>query len=132
MHITAVRRSAWGKPVDAAAEAALDAKGLWGQMSSLTGQADIIILATSQDATTRGFVNQAFLSACKPGVIIVNVARGKHCFLHPQCWLIDHEGSNLVTFVGTMAMPLRLYSSEKVLQYHSSVPQIFCRWLVGL
>ncbi|CAK0780981.1 hypothetical protein CVIRNUC_005244 [Coccomyxa viridis] len=76
VHITAVRRSAWGKAEDAAAEAALDAKGLWGQMSSLTGQADIIILATSQDATNRGFVNKAFLSACKPGVIIVNVARG--------------------------------------------------------
>ena len=108
MHITAVRRSAWGKPEDAAAEAALDAKGLWGQMSSLTGQADIIILATSQDATTRGFVNKAFLSACKPGVIIVNVARGKHCFLCDRCWLFDHGNQNLVIFVRSMAMHLRL------------------------
>ena len=46
-------------------------------MASLTPQADVVIVACSQDATTRGFVNQAFLSACKPGVIIVNVARGK-------------------------------------------------------
>ena len=44
MHITAVRRSAWGRADDAAAEAALDARGLWGQMGSLTGQADVIIL----------------------------------------------------------------------------------------
>ena len=108
MHITAVRRSAWGKAEDTAAEAALDAKGLWGQMSSLTGQADIIILATSQDATTRGFVNKAFLSACKPGVIIVNVARGKHCFLYNRCWLFHDGVQNLATFVGTMAMHPRL------------------------
>ena len=98
MHITAVRRSAWGQADDAAAEAALDAKGLWGQMGSLTGQADIIILATSQDATTRGFVNKAFLSACKPGVIIVNVARGKHCLLCGTCWLPPHGASDPVTF----------------------------------
>ena len=108
MHITAVRRSAWGEAEAAAAEAALDAKGLWGQMSSLTGQADIIILATSQDATTRGFVNKAFLSACKPGVIIVNVARGEHCSLCEQCWLFKHGVHDLATFVGTMAMHLRL------------------------
>ncbi len=46
-------------------------------MASLTPEADIIIVACSQDATTRGFVNSAFLSACKAGVIIVNVARGE-------------------------------------------------------
>ena len=46
-------------------------------MASLTPGADIIIVACSQDATSRGFVNAAFLSACKAGVIIVNVARGE-------------------------------------------------------
>ena len=45
-------------------------------MASLTPEADIIVLACSQDATTRGFVNSAFLLACKAGVTIVNVARG--------------------------------------------------------
>ena len=112
MHIIAVRRSGWGKAEDAAAEATLDAKGLWGQMSSLTGQADIIILATSQDATTRGFVNKAFLSACKPGVIIVNVARGKDCFPCDRCWPFYHGvpslATCLATLVGAMAMHLRL------------------------
>lgn len=46
-------------------------------MASLTPEADIIIVACSQDDTTRGFVNAAFLSACKAGVSIVNVARGE-------------------------------------------------------
>ena len=73
----AVRRSAWGLARDASAEQMLDEKGSWPQMASLTAQADVVIVACSQDATTRGFLNQAFLSACKPGVIIVNVARGK-------------------------------------------------------
>ena len=34
------------------------------------------MLACSQDATTRGFVNAELLAACKPGVIIINLARG--------------------------------------------------------
>ena len=79
VHLMAVRRSAWGQARDASVEQWLDEKGSWPQMASLTPQADVIIVACSQDAMTRGFVNQAFLSACKPGVIIVNVARGKVC-----------------------------------------------------
>ena len=62
----------------------LDEKGSWPQMASLTPQADVVIVACSQDAMTQGFVNQAFLSACKPGVIIVNVARGKEHRLDGQ------------------------------------------------
>ena len=77
VHVTAVRRSGWGQAGDAAAESLLDAKASWSEMASLTPEADIIIVACSQDATTRGFVNSAFLSACKAGVIIVNVARGE-------------------------------------------------------
>lgn len=82
----AVRRSAWGQARDASAEQMLDEKGSWPQMASLTPQADVVIVACSQDATTRGFVNQAFLSACKPGVTIVNVARGKERASVPR-WL---------------------------------------------
>ena len=77
VRLAAVRRSAWDQAGEAGAEALLDAKGSWSNMGSLTAEADIVIVACSQDATSRGFVNQAFLSACKPGVIIVNVARGK-------------------------------------------------------
>ncbi|CAL5221445.1 g3635 [Coccomyxa viridis] len=76
VHVTAVRRSGWGQAGDAAAESLLDAKASWSEMPSLTPEADVIIVACSQDATTRGFVNSAFLSACKAGVVIVNVARG--------------------------------------------------------
>lgn len=101
MHLTAVRRSSWGQAGDAAAEGLLDAKASWVQLDSLTPVADVIIVVCSQDATTRGFVGQAFLSACKPGVIIVNVARGKprHLPAASGC-LMRREGQFVSVHIG--------------------------------
>lgn len=76
MRLTAVRRSAWGAAPDQAAEALLDGRGAWGDLPRLAAEADVIVVACSQDATSRGFVDAALLAACKPGVVIVNVARG--------------------------------------------------------
>jgi phosphoglycerate dehydrogenase-like enzyme len=82
VRLMAVRRSAWSAHApDQDAQAALAAKGAWADMPRLAADADIIVLACSQDSTTRGFVNAQLLAACKPGVIIVNVARGAHAFL---------------------------------------------------
>ncbi|BDA43435.1 Glyoxylate reductase [Coccomyxa sp. Obi] len=74
--VMAVRRSAWGQAADASAEALLDRKGAWSDMASFAADADIIIVACSQDSSSIGFVNDSLIAACKPGVIIVNVARG--------------------------------------------------------
>ncbi|EIE22438.1 hypothetical protein COCSUDRAFT_37061 [Coccomyxa subellipsoidea C-169] len=74
--VTAVRRSSWGQAADASAEALLDDKGGWGDMRRFAAGADVIIVACSQDSSSMGFVNEDLLSACKRGVIIVNVARG--------------------------------------------------------
>lgn len=74
--VVAIRRSAWGQAADASAEALLDRKGAWSDMASLAADADIIIVACSQDSSSFGFVNDSLIAACKPGVIIVNVARG--------------------------------------------------------
>lgn len=71
-----MRRSSWGQPADASAEALLYDKGAWSDMHRFAAAADIIIVACSQDRTSMGFVNDGLLAACKPGVIIVNVARG--------------------------------------------------------
>lgn len=71
-----VRRSAWGRKADTAAQQLLHERAAWADMHRVAAQADIIVVACSQDATSRGFVNHALLAACKPGVIIVNVARG--------------------------------------------------------
>lgn len=71
-----MRRSSWGQAADASAEALLDDKGGWGDMRRFAAGADVIIVACSQDSSSMGFVNEDLLSACKRGVIIVNVARG--------------------------------------------------------
>ncbi len=42
----------------------------------LLPHADIVVLACTQSAETKGLVGKAFLAACKRGVRIVNVARG--------------------------------------------------------
>lgn len=66
-----------GLALEAAAEAALSDRGCWGADSArLAGEADIIAMTCHQDEHNRGMINAAFLSHCKPGVRIVNVARG--------------------------------------------------------
>ena len=42
----------------------------------LLGTADVVVFACSLNDESRGMMNDAFLALCKPGVIIINVARG--------------------------------------------------------
>lgn len=79
--LAALRRSEWGEKAAsagaAAAEALLSDKGVWPRDTArLAGAADIVIVTCSQDASNRGMVGAGFLSSCKPGVRVVNVARG--------------------------------------------------------
>ena len=68
-----VRRGPWGTtPL----EAELQQKGVFQDLHSLVGQADLIVLTCSLTDATRGMVDRAFLATCKPGVRIINVARG--------------------------------------------------------
>lgn len=72
------RRSPWGlNSSDSHLEAELQQKGIFQDLHSLCGQADIIVLTCSLTDATRGMVDRAFLTACKPGVRIINVARGR-------------------------------------------------------
>ena len=72
-----IRRGPWGTaPADAPLEAELQQKGLFQDLHQLAGQADLVVLTCSLTDATRGMVDSAFLKACKPGVRIINVARG--------------------------------------------------------
>lgn len=48
----------------------------WTDLPSLLPQADLVFLTCSLNDETRGLVDSTFLSKCKPGVRIINVARG--------------------------------------------------------
>ena len=98
---TAVRRSAWGQAPDQASEALLDGKGAWGDLPRFAAEADIIVVACSQDASSQGFVNRAFLAACKPGVVIVNVARGAHSALTLRCAIMYTNPDATVQLIGS-------------------------------
>ena len=75
-----VRRVPWGgTPADAPLEAELQQKGLFQDIHHMAGQADLVVLTCSLTEITRGMVDSAFLKACKPGVRIINVARGVCC-----------------------------------------------------
>ena len=69
-----MRRSAWTG--EHPAEALLDERGGWGDLHAMAANADVLVLACSQNDQTRGLVNAALLAGCKPGVLIVNVTRG--------------------------------------------------------
>lgn len=72
-----VRRSAWGtNPADSVFEAELQHKGLFQDLIRLAAQADLVVLTCAVTDETRGMINHSFLQACKPGVRIINVARG--------------------------------------------------------
>lgn len=52
-------------------------RGQWSQLLELAAKADIIILTCAVTPASKGMVNKAFIAACRPGPIIINVARGK-------------------------------------------------------
>lgn len=88
------RRSPWGlNSSDSHLEAELQQKGIFQDLHSLCEQADIIVLTCSLTDATRGMVDQAFLRACKPGVRIINVARGGR---RVDCALLVHYHGLLV------------------------------------
>ncbi|KAK9822438.1 hypothetical protein WJX74_008563 [Apatococcus lobatus] len=70
-----VRRSSWegDQPQTSGWDVHLAS---WKDLSSLLPQADLVFLTCSLNDETRGLVDSSFLSKCKPGVRIVNVARG--------------------------------------------------------
>lgn len=73
-----VRKRPWGSnPTDSPLEAQLQQKGLFNDLIPLAAQADLVVLTCSVTDETRGMVNENFLHACKPGVRIINVARGQ-------------------------------------------------------
>ncbi len=54
----------------------------WAQVSDVAGMsrllraADVVVFACSLNTESRGMMDAEFLARCKPGVIIINVARG--------------------------------------------------------
>jgi hypothetical protein len=54
--LAVVRRSAWGGPADAVAEALLDEMGAWADLPGLAAAADVLVLACVQvrDAAASG------------------------------------------------------------------------------
>jgi phosphoglycerate dehydrogenase-like enzyme len=81
VRISALRRSPWGAapldPASRAAEAALEDRGTWPQDAlRLAAEADVVVVTCKQDAANAGMVGADFLAACRPGVRLVNVARG--------------------------------------------------------
>lgn len=77
VRVICVRRQAWPEEsADSAVAGAIDARGTTAQYPELLPSADVVIVTCPQTPENRGFVNRAFLSHCKDGVRIVNVARG--------------------------------------------------------
>ena len=73
-----VRRSQWGSnPQDSLLEAELQQKGLFEDLIPMAAQADLVVLTCAVTDETRGMINSKFLQACKPGIRIINVARGE-------------------------------------------------------
>jgi phosphoglycerate dehydrogenase-like enzyme len=70
--------AAWGSdPQTASIEALLSDRGGWPTDAlRLAATADVVILACELNSSTRGMLGKDFLSHCKDGVIVVNVARG--------------------------------------------------------
>lgn len=48
----------------------------WPCLLEVAAKADLIVLTCTATPATRGMVNDTFLRACRPGVVIINVARG--------------------------------------------------------
>jgi phosphoglycerate dehydrogenase-like enzyme len=67
--VSVVRRSPSPSPL-------ADTVGTIADLPTMLPAADIIVLACPLNDATRGFVDNAFFAAVKPGAILVNVARG--------------------------------------------------------
>ena len=58
------------------ADGPVDRVGAVNDLPILLPEADVIVIACPLNETTRGMVDDAFLSRVKPGALLVNVARG--------------------------------------------------------
>jgi phosphoglycerate dehydrogenase-like enzyme len=75
--VVGVRRTApaVGDPPDPEGFEVLGGFGADG-LERLLGLADVVVVATPETEETRGMLNEARLRSCRPGAVIVNVARG--------------------------------------------------------
>ena len=89
-HVTGVRRHPQGdEPVDAMISPA--------EMPAALPEADVVVLAAPATPETENLVDDAFLSAMKPGSVLVNVARGK--LIDDEALLRALDGDRLGTAV---------------------------------
>ena len=58
------------------AASALTRRGKWADLHSFASAADVAFVCCAENAATRGVVGEAFWAAAKPGLVLVNVARG--------------------------------------------------------
>lgn len=73
-----VKQSPWGAVEGAEnLDQLFQERKQWPHLLDLAAKAEIIILTCTVTPATKGMVNKGFIAACCPGVIIVNVARGK-------------------------------------------------------
>jgi phosphoglycerate dehydrogenase-like enzyme len=72
MRVIAVRRSA-----AANADTLADRVEPVSSLLSVLGEADVVLVAVPSSNKTDGLIGGAELAACKPGALIVNIARGK-------------------------------------------------------
>ena len=93
------------------AEALLQRKGRWSELHEMLGEADIVVLTTAQTAKTRGMVNASFLAACRPGVHIINVARGTY-FGNSILVAIGHRHVSLLGTYTSLHSQLLLEANE--------------------
>ena len=88
VRVLGVKQSPWTSEIH---YNGVEKRGSWSQLHAFAAEADIVILTCTQTAATRGMVDAAFLAACKPGVVIINVARGTlptHRNGRPCCQLL--------------------------------------------
>lgn len=69
MRIVGVSRSARPDP-------ALDDIRRADELEAVLTQADVVLVTVPSGARTRGLIGAAQLAACKPGALLINVARG--------------------------------------------------------
>lgn len=74
---TEILGSCFRSHVDGEVESLVQSKGCWPHDAPrLAADADVVIVTCKQSPETMGLINEIFLSHCKDGVRIVNVARG--------------------------------------------------------
>eukprot|EP00854_Cymbomonas_tetramitiformis_P005583 gene5583-6770_t len=74
--LSAVRKSPWPTGDDVEKCGTLSHKGGPDDLPEMLSKTDIVVLTCVLNESTRGMVNDEFLSALKPGAWLVNVARG--------------------------------------------------------